>query len=176
MLISEVARAAGVKVSIDGRRVAVEGPQGKLAQELHQLIELQQEPGSVLRVVPRSVSREARALHGLSRTLVANMVTGVTKGFSRKLEIEGVGYRAQMKGRTLLLNLGFSHQVVFEPPEGISIEVADNTRITVRGADRGKVGETAAQIRRFYPPEPYKGKGIRYVDERVRRKAGKAGK
>jgi len=166
---------AGVKVAVNGRQVAVEGPKGKLSQELHPLVEVRAESSTLLRVVSRASTRQARSLHGLSRSLVANMVTGVTRGFSRGLEIEGVGYRAQTKGRTLLLSLGFSHQVEFDPPEGVTIEVADNTRITVRGADKQKVGETAARIRRFYPPEPYKGKGIRYQGEQIRRKEGKAG-
>jgi large subunit ribosomal protein L6 len=150
----------------------VKGPKGTLEHTVVEPIRIAQEDESLL--VTRPTDRGPhRALHGLSRTLVANMVTGVTEGFERKLELVGVGYRAQMKGTNLEIAVGFSHPVFVEAPEGITFEVPDPTQITVSGIDKQRVGQTAAEIRRVRPPEPYKGKGIRYEDEIVRRKVGK---
>lgn len=164
----------GVKVKINNREVQVDGPKGSLNLNLPPLVNIADENG-VLQVSPVNNSRQARAQHGLGRSLVANMIKGVTDGYVKQLEIQGVGYRAQVKDNTLNLSLGFSHPVEFEAPKGITIEVAENTKIKVTGADKQLVGETAAKIRRYYPPEPYKGKGIRYAGEYVRRKEGKAG-
>jgi large subunit ribosomal protein L6 len=158
----------------DDNRVHVEGPQGSLEQQLPAIITLVVEDGQVRVSRPNDEPR-SRALHGLTRTLVANMVSGVSAGFTKTLEIQGVGYRAQLQGANLALQLGFSHPVVVEPPEGIAYEVEGN-RVHVRGIDKQAVGQAAANIRSMRPPEPYKGKGVRYLDERVRRKAGKAGK
>jgi large subunit ribosomal protein L6 len=166
----------GVTVGVEGRVVRVQGPQGVLTHELPELISVRQEDGQLL-VERANDERRSRALHGLTRTLVANMVTGVTQGFAKELEIVGVGYRAQAKGPTALeLALGFSHPVQVQAPEGISFEVPTPTRIVVRGIDKCKVGQVAADIRKIRKPEPYKGKGVRYAGERVLRKAGKAAK
>lgn len=163
----------GVDVQIDGSRVTVSGPGGELTQEFDPDMEIALEDGEV--VVRRPTDRtHHRALHGLTRSLVSNMVTGVTEGYEKSLEIQGVGYRAEKRGGTLVLSLGFSHDVEIDLPEGIEIELESPTLLHVRGADKQLVGETAARIRGVRPPEPYKGKGIRYVGEQVRRKAGKA--
>lgn len=162
-----------VTVTVEGSRVSVEGPQGSLEQTFDPEMMIGVEDGEVVVRRPTERSRH-RALHGLTRSLIYNMVRGVTKPFERSLEVHGVGYRARMRGRTLMLNVGFSHQVEFEAPDGIDIEVENPTLIHVRGADKQLVGQVAAEIRLVRPPEPYKGKGIRYVDEQVRRKAGKA--
>ncbi len=170
---------AGVSVSLNGRRVAAKGPRGELALEVTEPITVawQGEPGKVLVVRRPSDQKSHRALHGLNRSLIANAVEGVSKGFTRTLEIVGVGYRAQLRGSGLELRLGFSHLVEFTAPAGITLEVPNPTTIVVKGADKQQVGHTAAVIRSFRPPEPYKGKGIRYRGEYVRRKAGKtAGK
>ena len=152
--------------------VAVKGPKGELSQQLSSAMTVEQEDGSV--VVKRPTDRgEHRALHGLTRSLIANMVEGVTEGFEKRLAIQGVGYRAQLKGRNLELALGFSHPVSIEAPEGIEFEVPQQTEIVVRGIDKQLVGQVAADIRKRRPPEPYKGKGIRYSDEQVMRKVGK---
>lgn len=164
-----------VTVTINGQHVAVKGPKGELVRTLPSEVEVVQEDGALL-VNRRNESRVARQLHGLCRTLVANMVEGVSNGFQKRLEIQGVGYRAQVQGRNLVLNVGYSHQVHIEPPEGIQLAVENNTNVIVSGIDKESVGNISARIRAVRPPEPYKGKGIRYAGEFVRRKAGKAGK
>lgn len=164
-----------VTVTIDGSHVAVKGPKGELARVLPASVSVEQE-GETILVNRRDESRTARQMHGLSRTLVANMVEGVSQGFQRRLEIQGVGYRAQVQGRNLTLNVGYSHPVNIEPPEGVQIAVENNTNVIVSGYNKEEVGNTAAKIRAVRPPEPYKGKGIRYAGEAVRRKAGKTGK
>ncbi len=162
----------GVSVDIAGQKVTVTGPKGELRHTVVEPIRISQEDGSL--VVTRPTDRGPhRALHGLSRSLVANMVEGVSDGFERQLEIVGVGYRAQLQGTALELAVGYSHPVTIEPPEGIAFEVPAPTQVVVRGIDKQAVGEIAAQIRGVRPPEPYKGKGIRYVGEDVRRKVGK---
>jgi large subunit ribosomal protein L6 len=166
---------AKVQVTIDGQHVAVKGPKGELSRVLPDAIAIEQD-GDTLTVVRRDESRSARQLHGLCRTLVANMVEGVSQGFQRRLEIQGVGYRARVDGRNLVLNVGYSHEVKIEPPTGIQMAVENNTNVVVNGIDKEIVGNLAAQIRAVRPPEVYKGKGIRYAGEFVRRKAGKAGK
>jgi large subunit ribosomal protein L6 len=163
---------AGVIVSLDPGRVTVSGPKGELRQQVPQRMQIDQEEGTV--TVTRPTERgEDRALHGLTRTLIANMVEGVTNGFEKKLEIQGVGYRAALAGSNLELQVGYSHPVRIVPREGISFEVPIPTQIVVRGIDKQVVGQTAAEIRKVRPPEPYKGKGIRYEGEQVRRKVGK---
>ena len=166
---------AKVQITIDGSHIAVKGPKGELSRILPAAVTLEQQ-GETLLVLRRDESRTSQQLHGLSRTLVANMVQGVSEGFQRRLEIQGVGYRAQIQGRNLNLNVGYSHPVQIEPPEGIQLAVEGNTNVLVSGFDKELVGNTAARIRQVRPPEPYKGKGIRYAGEVVRRKAGKAGK
>jgi large subunit ribosomal protein L6 len=162
----------GVNVAIDPGRVMVSGPLGELRQQVPLRMQIDKEDGTL--VVKRPTDRgDDRALHGLTRTLVANMVEGVTKGFEKRLQIQGVGYRAALRGTSLELNVGFSHPVVIEPPRGISFEVPTPTEVTVKGIDKQQVGEIAAQVRKVRPPEPYKGKGIRYEGEYVRRKVGK---
>ena len=163
---------SGVTVTIEPNRVAVVGPLGSLQQQVPGRITIEQGDGRV--VVTRPTERgEDRALHGLTRTLVANMVEGVTKGFEKKLEIQGVGYRAALKGSDLELSVGYSHPVTIKPRTGITFEVPAPTQIVVKGTDKQVVGQTAAEIRKVRPPEPYKGKGIRYEGEYVRRKVGK---
>jgi large subunit ribosomal protein L6 len=162
----------GVEVDIARGRVAVKGPRGELAQAVSNEMKLELADGTL--TVSRPTDRgEHRALHGLTRSLVANMVEGVTNGYERRLEIQGVGYRARLSGRTLELNVGFSHPVAIEAPDGIEFEVPQPSQVIVRGIDKQLVGEVAARIRRVRPPEPYKGKGIRYAGEQVRRKVGK---
>ena len=163
---------AGVTVTLEPGRVAVVGPLGSLQQQVPQRMQIAQEDGTV--TVSRPTERgEDRALHGLTRTLIANMVEGVTKGFEKRLEIQGVGYRAALKGTDLELQVGYSHPVTIKPRTGITFEVPTPTQITVKGTDKQQVGQTAAEIRKVRPPEPYKGKGIRYEGEYVRRKVGK---
>ena len=163
---------AGVSVSIDPGRVMVNGPLGELRQEVPQRMRIEQADGAIR--VSRPTDRgDDRALHGLTRSLVANMVEGVTKGYERKLEIQGVGYRAALRGASLELSVGFSHPVVIDPRPGITFDVPTPTEIVVKGIDKQQVGQTAAEVRRVRPPEPYKGKGIRYEGEYVRRKVGK---
>jgi large subunit ribosomal protein L6 len=163
---------AGVNVAISPGRVQVNGPLGELTQQVPARMKIEQSDGELL--VTRPTERgEDRALHGLTRTLVANMVEGVTKGFEKRLEIQGVGYRAALRGTALELNVGFSHPVVLEPRQGISFEVPAPTQVVVKGVDKQQVGQTAAEVRAVRPPEPYKGKGIRYEGEYVRRKVGK---
>ncbi|WP_341526251.1 50S ribosomal protein L6 [Nostoc sp. UHCC 0302] len=166
---------AKVQVTIDGTKVVVKGPKGELSRDLSTAVTVSQE-GEILQVNRRDESRTSKQLHGLSRTLVANMVEGVSQGFQRRLEIQGVGYRAQVQGRNLVLNMGYSHQVQIVPPEGIQFAVEGTTNVIVSGYDKEVVGNTAAKVRAVRPPEPYKGKGIRYAGEAVRRKAGKTGK
>jgi large subunit ribosomal protein L6 len=166
----------GVDISITGQTIVVKGPKGELFRELSDLVSISAD-GDTLQVERVDDSREARAMHGLMRSLVANMVTGVTEGFRKELDIVGVGYRAAAKGSNALeLALGFSHPVNVTAPEGIEFVVPQPTRIEVHGIDKQLVGQVAADIRAWRKPEPYKGKGVRYVDEHVRRKAGKAGK
>lgn len=164
-----------VTVIIDGQSVMVKGPKGELSRVLPDEVVVSQE-GETILVTRRDESRTARQRHGLCRTLVANMVEGVSQGFQKRLEIQGVGYRAQVQGKNLTLNMGYSHPVQFEPPEGVQFAVENNVNVIVSGIDKEEVGNTAARIRAVRPPEPYKGKGIRYAGELVRRKAGKAGK
>ena len=165
---------SGVNVAIDGSKVTVKGPKGQLDREFHERVSISQEDG-VLTVGRVDDERESRALHGLSRALLANMVIGVSDGYQKELAIVGVGYRAALKGSTLNFQLGFSHPVSVNAPAGITFEVPEPTRIIISGIDKEAVGQVASEIRAIRPPEPYKGKGIRYKDEQVRRKAGKAG-
>jgi len=166
---------SGVDVKIDGSTVTVKGPKGELTQTFSDVVAIELHDGELLVTRPDD-SRTARSLHGLTRTLVSNMVTGVSEGFSKNLEIVGVGYRATLKGSDLELALGFSHPVVVVAEPGITFEVPQPTRITVRGIDKQQVGQVAADIRKWRKPEPYKGKGVRYEGEYVRRKLGKAAK
>ena len=165
---------SGVEVSYEGDVVVVKGPKGSLSQDLDPRISVSVEDG-VLTVARASDDREVRALHGLYRALIANMVVGVSAGYSKELQAVGVGYRGALKGSTLELQVGYSHPVTIEAPEGITFEVPEPTKFIISGIDKQLVGQVAANIRAVRPPEPYKGKGIRYVDEYVRRKAGKAG-
>ena len=164
-----------VKVAVDGRTVRVEGPKGKTSFAFHPSMKVEVAPGQV-QVSRPDDSRQARGLHGLTRSMVKNAMEGVTKGYERTLEIVGVGFKAESKGKEVHFALGFSHPVVFRLPDGVAAEVdAKQTKVTVRGADKHLVGLTAAQIRRLRPPEPYKGKGIKYAEETIRRKEGKTG-
>ncbi len=167
-----VAIPSGVTVTLDGQTVAVKGPKGELSWTVSEDIEVKQE-GSELTLTPRNESTRAKAMWGLSRTLVSNMVEGVSKGFEESLELVGVGYRATMKGQVLSLALGFSHDVDIQPPPGITFTSGKQTEVKISGIDKQAVGEIAAKIRRIRPPEPYKGKGVRYTGEKVRRKEGK---
>jgi large subunit ribosomal protein L6 len=163
---------SGVNVAISPGRVQVNGPLGELSQNVPARMKIEQADGTL--TVTRPTERgDDRALHGLTRSLLANMVEGVTKGFEKRLEIQGVGYRAALRGTDLELNVGLSHPVVIKPPQGISFDVPDATTVLVKGIDKQQVGEIAAQVRKSRPPEPYKGKGIRYEGEYVRRKVGK---
>jgi large subunit ribosomal protein L6 len=166
---------SGVEVDVDGRQVTVQGPKGQLQYTAPAPIDIVREDG-VIRVTRPNDDGPVRALHGLSRTLIANMVTGVTDGYRKTLEIVGVGYRVQAKGKDLEFSLGFSHPVTITPPEGITFRVEAPTRFVVEGIDKQAVGEISAQIRKLRKPDPYKGKGVRYQGEVVRRKVGKAGK
>jgi len=166
---------AGVKVALVGGEVVVEGPKAKLEMRLPPLVGMAVE-GDVVTMTRENDGKRARAMHGLARSLVAGMVVGVTDGFQKKLEIIGVGYRAQSSGNKLTMNLGYSHPIEYSVPDGVTVTVENNTQITVQGADKQLVGEVAATIRRFRKPEPYKGKGVRYLGEHVVRKAGKAAK
>jgi large subunit ribosomal protein L6 len=164
---------SGVTVTVAGEEVRVAGPRGKLAARVTPLVAVQVANGTIT-IARRDDSREARATHGLTRKLVANMVTGVSTGFRRVLEINGVGYRAEVKGREIHLALGYSHPIIFKLPDGIDAKIDKQTVVTLEGADRQVLGEAAAAIRKLRPPEPYKGKGVKYAEETIRRKAGKA--
>lgn len=166
---------AGVTIDLKDNTVTVKGPKGELSYTFNQNITLVQNEGEVVFTRPDD-SKENKTIHGTTRAVFNNMVVGVTEGFQRELELIGVGYRAQLQGKKLVLNVGYSHPVEFTPEEGIEIEVPSNTKVIVKGYDKQKVGELAANIRGVRPPEPYKGKGIRYTDEYVRRKEGKTGK
>jgi large subunit ribosomal protein L6 len=166
---------SGVDIQVDGSQVTVKGSKGELSREFPERVSFSIDDG-VVSVVREDDTRESKALHGLSRALLANMVHGVSEGFSKTLEIQGVGYRATLKGQDVELLVGFSHPVDVAAPAGITFEVPEPTRIVVSGIDKEQVGQVAANIRKIRPPEPYKGKGIRYAGEYVRRKAGKAGK
>ncbi len=170
-----IAVPAGVDVKIDGQTVTVKGPKGTLTRTVNDNITVTLDNG-VINVTRPNDLKENRALHGLNRTLIANMVKGVSEGFSKELEINGIGYRAAKQGKDLVLNIGYSHNVVMSETDGISIEVPSPTKIIISGPDKQKVGQFAAEVRGHRPPEPYKGKGIKYVDEYIRRKEGKAGK
>lgn len=173
--LAPITLPSGVDVTIDGRKVAVKGPKGRLERTLPEEISVEQTDGE-LRVVRSGEAREVKALHGLTRSLIANMVEGVTNGYEKRLEIHGVGYRASKQGNDLELAVGFSHTVKKPAPSGIEFDVPAPTRITVRGIDKELVGQTAAEIRAIRKPEPYKAKGIRYEGEQIRRKGGKAAK
>lgn len=165
----------GVEIKIDGQKVTVKGPKGSLEKEFHKNMKINLE-GNVITVVRPDNEPSNRSLHGLTRTLLNNMIEGTTKGFERKLEVNGVGYRASKKGNNLLLNLGYSHPVEMEAPEGITFDVPNPNEIIVKGMDKELVGQTAAVVRTKRPPEVYRGKGIKYAEEVIRRKEGKAGK
>ena len=166
---------AGVTVTIaDGNFVTVKGPKGELKKQLHGDMIIKQE-ADVIEVQRPNKKKKHKALHGLTRSLLQNMVTGVSEGYKKELQINGVGYRAALQGKTLVLNVGFSHQINMDPPEGITVEVPAQTKIIIKGTNKQMVGEFAAKVRSKKPPEPYKGKGIKYVDEVVRRKEGKTG-
>lgn len=165
----------GVEIGHDGNKLTVKGPKGQLEKEFHADMTIEIKDGSI-KVIRPSDNKQHRSLHGLTRTLIANMIEGVTKGFERKLEIIGVGYRAAKQGNKMVLTIGYSHPVEFTPEAGMEIEVSSPTKISVKGIDKELVGQLAANIRKVRPPEPYLGKGIRYEGERVIRKAGKAGK
>ncbi len=170
-----IAIPAGVEVKLaEGNTLTVKGPNGEMTRSFHPTMKITVDNGTITVERP-SDDKYERSLHGLTRSLIHNMVDGVTKGFSKKLEITGVGYRAQLQGNTLVLHLGYSHQIDMIPPEGIKVEVPDQNHITVSGCDKQVVGEFAAKIRGKRPPEPYKGKGIKYSDEHIRRKEGKTG-
>lgn len=170
-----IAIPAGVEVKVDGNSVTVKGPKGTLTQEFNPNMEIKVE-GNEVTVARPNDEKENRALHGLTRSLLANMVEGVTDGFKKVLDVNGVGYRVQKQGKTLVMNLGFSHQVTMDEIEGITIECPSANQIVISGPDKQKVGQFAAEVREKRPPEPYKGKGIKYADEVIRRKEGKAGK
>ena len=167
---------SGVTAVIDGQEIRVEGPKGNLSQKFPTTIEVVQADNQILVNIPEEYTKQQNIDHGLFRSLIANMVTGVTEGYSKTLHIEGTGYRASKQGNKLVMNLGFSHQVTMEDPEGIEVEVPNDRTIVVKGIDKQLVGLHAANIRKWRKPEPYKGKGIRYESEHVRRKVGKTGK
>ena len=173
--LKPIAIPAGVDVSINGNAVTVKGPNGTLTMDKHPNISVSINDGEVNVARPND-DKENRALHGLTRALIANMVEGVTNGFKKVLEVNGVGYRVQMQGANLVMNLGFSHQVTRTAPQGVKIECPSANQIVISGADKQAVGQFAAQVREKRPPEPYKGKGIKYAEEHIRRKEGKAGK
>jgi large subunit ribosomal protein L6 len=173
--MNPVSLPSGVEVKVDGSNVVVKGSKGELTRSFNERIGFEVDNGTVTVTRPDD-TRESRALHGLSRALLNNMVLGVSEGFKKELEIQGVGYRAALKGSELELQVGFSHSVFVEAPEGIDFEVPEPTKVIISGIDKEMVGQVAANVRGVRPPEPYKGKGIRYVGEYVRRKAGKAGK
>lgn len=163
----------GVKIQISGAKIHVEGPKGKMDLNVHPRMKITVDGAQVVVDRPTNTNQD-RSLHGLTRTLISNVITGVTQEFSKALEIEGIGFKAQLQGKNLQLNLGFSHPIDFAVPEGIKVEVPKPTNLVVKGIDKVLVGQTAANIRKFFEPEPYKGKGVRYAGEQIRRKAGKA--
>ena len=169
-----IAIPAGVEVVVDGSTVTVKGAKGTLTRTMNSNITIAKDGDTIVVTRPND-QKENRSLHGLTRTLIANMIEGVSNGFKKELEINGIGYRADVKNNVLTMKIGFSHDVIMEAPEGVTVEVNGN-KVTVSGADKQKVGQFAAEIREKRPPEPYKGKGIKYVDEYIRRKEGKAGK
>ncbi|WP_330925184.1 50S ribosomal protein L6 [Candidatus Sororendozoicomonas aggregata] len=169
---SPVTIPAGVEIRLDGQNIAVKGGKGQLELNVHRSVEVSQED-NILTFAPRDGAKHSRALAGTTRALINNMVNGVTKGFEKKLQLVGVGYRAQAKGKTLSLSLGFSHPVNYALPEGVTAETPSQTEILIKGIDKQLVGQVAAEIREFRRPEPYKGKGVRYADEHVRRKEAK---
>ena len=169
-----IAIPAGVEVVVDGSTVTVKGAKGTLTRTMNSNITITKDGDTIVVTRPND-HKDNRSLHGLTRTLIANMIEGVSNGYKKELEINGIGYRAEVKGNTLVMKIGFSHDVIMDAPEGVSVEVNGN-KVTVLGADKQKVGQFAAEIREKRPPEPYKGKGIKYVDEYIRRKEGKAGK
>lgn len=173
--LKPIAIPAGVDFSVNGNTVTVKGPNGTLTMDKHPNISVSVE-GSEINVSRPNDNKDNRALHGLTRSLIANMVEGVTNGFKKVLEVNGVGYRVQLQGANLVMNLGYSHQVIMTPPEGVKVECPSATQIIITGADKQAVGQFAAQVREKRPPEPYKGKGIKYAEEHIRRKEGKAGK
>lgn len=166
---------AGVEVKLDGSVITVKGPKGTLTKKIHENIAVKVENNEILVTRPND-EKENRSLHGLTRSLIANMVEGVTNGFKKELEVNGVGYRVQKQGKNLVMNLGYSHQVTMSDTDDVKIEVPAPNKIVIVGADKQKVGQFAAMVREKRPPEPYKGKGIKYADEHIRRKEGKAGK
>lgn len=166
---------AGVDVTVDGSTVTVKGPKGELSRTVHSNMTVEKKDGQIIVTRPND-NKENRSLHGLTRTLIANMVTGVEKGFSKELEINGIGYRAEKKGKDLVLNVGFSHPVVMPEIDGITVDVPAPNKIIISGPDKQKVGQFASEVREKRPPEPYKGKGIKYDYEIIRRKVGKTGK
>ncbi|MBR7071027.1 MAG: 50S ribosomal protein L6 [Clostridia bacterium] len=170
-----IAIPAGVTVQVNGSEVTVKGPKGELKETFSADMSIAVEGNEIIVTRPSDV-QEHRSLHGLTRTLIANMVEGVNNGFTRVLEVNGVGYRAQKQGKNLVMNLGYSHQVIVPEIDGITIEVPDNNKIIISGPDKQKVGQFAADVRKKRPPEPYKGKGIKYAEEHIRRKEGKAAK
>lgn len=170
-----IAIPAGVDVTIDGSTVTVKGPQGTLTRTVHSNMNVAVENNEIVVTRPND-EKLNKSLHGLTRTLIANMVEGAAHGYKKELEINGIGYRAAMQGTQLVMNIGYSHQVFMDQPEGIKIEVPSPNKIVISGPDKQKVGQFAAEVREKRPPEPYKGKGIKYVDEHIRRKEGKAGK
>ena len=170
-----IAVPAGVEVKVDGSTVTVKGPKGTLTKTVHSNMKVELD-GAVVTVTRPDDSNLNKSLHGLTRTLIANMVEGVEKGYTKELDVNGVGYRVAMQGKDLVLNIGYSHQVIMPLPEGIAVECPTPNKIVISGPDKQKVGQFAAEVREKRPPEPYKGKGIKYVDEHIRRKEGKAGK
>ena len=166
---------AGVDVKLEGTLITVKGPKGTLSRNIHPNMAVEID-GNTITVSRPNDDKENRSLHGLTRTLIANMVTGVNETYKKELEVNGVGYRAELKGKDLLLKIGYSHDVIMTAPEGITIEVPNPNKVVISGPDKQKVGQFAANVREKRPPEPYKGKGIKYVDEFIRRKEGKAGK
>ena len=166
---------AGVEVKLDGTTITVKGPKGTLTRDLHPNIAVEID-GGVINVTRPNDDKLNRSLHGLTRTLISNMVVGVNETFKKELEVNGVGYRVELKGKDLLMKIGYSHDVVMTAPEGITVEVPTPNKVVISGPDKQKVGQFAANVREKRPPEPYKGKGIKYVDEHIRRKEGKAGK
>ena len=171
----EITVPAGVNVTLDGHTLTVKGPKGTLTREFNRNMIITVDAG-VIKVERPNDDKMNRSLHGLTRTLIANMIEGVEKGYSKELEVNGVGYRVAKQGKDLVLNIGFSHQVVMPEPEGITVETPTPNKIVISGPDKQKVGQFAAEVREKRPPEPYKGKGIKYADEHIRRKEGKAGK